>query len=1125
MGRTDVVRAGPHGADPVELRPKEGSLVAALALKSPRAMSSDDLIWTMWGERGPATARKSLTNHVARVRSAAGNDLVVTVGTRYQLGPAVATDVARLQELRDHADRALVEGDWQARLAAAEAASALRRGPPYADLPDIPEVVGERNRIEELVSQLEEDVTETWLLMGRYHEAAALLERSTRHEPYRERRWEQLLVARFLAGNRRSALQVAEAAAAALAEVGLTPGARLRELESLALLDDDRHLVEVMARLHPVTVPPMAVAGGSGPHPDLTEPFVGREDDVAVLDDAVRRAAHSAPVHVVVSGEAGIGKTTLVRRYTDRLVADGTRVAWGSGSSDLQTPMAAWAEVVGQLCDADPGALDRLDPADGAVLRGLGRGRTDGDTSAAAPAPTGGRERQFEALAHLLADQGRAAGLIVVLDDLHLTSPSTRRMARRLAASDLPVVLIATVRTADPDVGRQLFDVGGTVQLRLQGLQRPQIDGYLRQVVDAPIGEDAVNWVEEQTGGNPLLLRETARILVEHRSLAADRTFLPPPSMGSAGDALLLSRLDGLAAETVNVLRTAAVLGPRFWCDELARLVPRSEWHLGEAQALGLVVSGAEPGEMAFAHQLLREAVYRTLPVEERLELHEAVAAVLAEPGSGAPGPGTDPADRPDPVYRIAEHHLAAASLDPRRAIDSLQAAATLSLDRFAYEDAALHLEEGARVARRYDLDSTVACGLDIQRGDALRRAGDPGCTDVLFDAAACAEEVGAGDLAAAAALALCRLGPTTATGAADQRAARLVDRALAVVIDAGLRAELKGEASLLHSMGGEPDRCRSLYDQAESEARRLEDPWVLSRVLPHAYLALGAPWDLERRSDLVDEVSALGRRIGDASTEWEGCLLAYSVQLERGDPAVFPTVRRARHLSDLLREPTREWETQWMEAGADHLRGDLEGAERRIEGSLASSGAVAPSRVLATYGAQLLAIRIDQGRVAELLGDLERLVDEQPGVAAWRSGLALAAADSGRSDLALDQLSTFWRSGSMVVPGDFTWTAMLMVLARAAARVGTTVMRADLAAALEPYSGRLAWGGSCSYGPIDTGRGLLLAALGDRAGALAAFERGRAVSAGLGADVYASEAAACATDLAGSARNRPPSP
>jgi hypothetical protein len=138
------------------------------------------------------------------------------------------------------------------------------------------------------------------------------------------------------------------------------------------------------------------------------------------------------------------------------------------------------------------------------------------------------------------------------------------------------------------------------------------------------------------------------------------------------------------------------------------------------------------------------------------------------------------------------------------------------------------------------------------------------------------------------------------------------------------------------------------------------------------------------------------------------------------------------------------------------HRSGDLDRAEHLIGASLSLAGAVAPSRVIATYGAQILAIRMDQARVGELFDDLENLVVDQPDQVAWRAALALAAAQSDRPKVALEQLASFWEIGSLLLPGDFSWTAIVMVLARAATIVGTPAMQSDLVAALTPYKGRL---------------------------------------------------------------------
>ncbi len=139
------------------------------------------------------------------------------------------------------------------------------------------------------------------------------------------------------------------------------------------------------------------------------------------------------------------------------------------------------------------------------------------------------------------------------------------------------------------------------------------------------------------------------------------------------------------------------------------------------------------------------------------------------------------------------------------------------------------------------------------------------------------------------------------------------------------------------------------------------------------------------------------------------------------------------------------------------------------------------PHGVVATYGAQLLALRIDQDRVGELVADLQMLVVAQPGLPAWRAALSLAAAHAERPELAAEQLAWFWATGSLRLPADFTWTAVAIVLARAATTIGSATMQTDLITALTPYKERLAWCGSCSYGPIDTALGMLLDALGNQ--------------------------------------------
>ena len=160
------------------LRPRERSVVAALTLRSPSPVAADELIGLVWAGQAPVTARKSLRNHVMRARVAVDNGLVVSRGDGYQLGPRVMTDVRQLQSLVRQGRTAGAERRWPDRLELVEAASRLWRGRPYDDLGDAPDVEGERARLTELMSQVEDDLTETLLLLGRPQRGGCPLERA-----------------------------------------------------------------------------------------------------------------------------------------------------------------------------------------------------------------------------------------------------------------------------------------------------------------------------------------------------------------------------------------------------------------------------------------------------------------------------------------------------------------------------------------------------------------------------------------------------------------------------------------------------------------------------------------------------------------------------------------------------------------------------------------------------------------------------------------------------------------------------------------------------------------------------------------------------------------------------------
>jgi DNA-binding SARP family transcriptional activator len=1101
------------GPTPAELRPREQALLAALVLGAPRRLPADTLIDLLWSGGRPATARKALQNHVARLRACLGAEAVVTTSSGYGLARSVATDVGAFSaDLRQvttaHSSTTTMTTTAAAALAAAGRVDTARRalarwrGTPFAELPDVAEVTAARRALGEQRLQVEEHLATDLLELGRTGEAVSLLSGLVEAEPFREQRWQDLLVATYRSGGRRDALQVVTRARAVLAEVGLDPGPGLGDLERLVLLDD----------------PSLLGTGRPVRHPEPAEHdtaiLVGRDGELEELRSRLAFGPTPGVRPVVVCGEAGIGKTSLVARLAADCEGDGVVVITVFGERHPPVPLAAWNSVVDQLRRRCPDLVTDGDVTDGDVTdgdvtdddvtddaaaglsgptrRAAGAGPLRGGRRGPAPVTEGAQERMFEAVTDLLARAAQAHAVLVIFDDLQLVPPTTLRLARLVAASGLRLGFVATARETDPEAARALLGPVERVDvIHLGGLDVDAISAYLDRTGRlAPVPDPSVTaaWLAGQTGGNPYLLRETTRALTGLEA-PLDPVSGPPGELREVAGRLLETRLEGMGRQTVQTLGVAAVLGNRFADADLGRMVPNATWHLAEARSAGILVRGPGEGVTTFAHQLIHEAVYLTLAQGEILELHDAAAEAVAL----GDGPLVGRLDQ------VARHHLVTSGSDPDRAVGSLRAAADAHLSAFAYAEAATRYGQAAVVAARSGASGRLHCALRVAQGGALRQAGDIESVAVLVEAAQEAERLGQADLLAGAALELCRLGPTSLSGAADRQAARIAELALASDASPALLAEVAAAASLTHSMDGNPQRCRELYLRGEALARACGDPEVLARVLPHAYLGLGAPGDLDRRERAGHELLALARNVGSPAAEWEAHQLLFSVHLQRGDPALNDDLERLGAISEVLREPTREWETTYLRAAAAHAAGRLDEAEELADASLAAHDSVAPTRVWAVWGALLTAIRLDQGRMAELAGDVGAMLVDQPALPAWRAVLALAALEAGEPDKAAEQVAWFRRGGTVELPDDFTHTGIAVVLARAAAGLGEPAAIAELTAILTPLSGRMTWGGAGTYGPVDTALALLHLAAGRPHEAVRHLSIARDLIAGLG--------------------------
>ena len=456
---------------------------------------------------------------------------------------------------------------------------------------------------------------------------------------------------------------------------------------------------------------------------------------------------------------------------------------------------------------------------------------------------------------------------------------------------------------------------------------------------------------------------------------------------------------------------------------------------------------------IAFRHGAVRRTLYDDLPPGRRTEVHHRAAEVLEALGA--------------PPATVAADAVAAETVDPvaaaRHAIDAAQAATALG----AHDDAAIWYERAigaAALAHGAGAPGAIRSKVVamVGRGDALRLAGSVDQEAALFDAAEAAFALAEPELIGQAAFAVLQLGATTESGSLHAQAIEIADSALEVVTEPDQRARIAAAASLTHSMTGASERCRHLFVEAEHLAR---SDASRRQVLPFTYLGLGHPKDLAVRERLTDELIERGRAADDPVALFEGHQLSFSVGLTRQDgERVRAALAEQASLVVRVGDIGRRWQLAYQQAALAHLEGDLAGAERRSEQALALFCDVSPSRSFAVYGAQLLPIRIAQGRLVELLETFESLVTDQPGVPAWHAALALGLASSDHARAHEHALAVL-----ADVAEDFTWLAAHMIGGRAAAAIGEVALCDAYHQRLAPWTGLGCWQGNCTYGPVDT--------------------------------------------------------
>jgi DNA-binding SARP family transcriptional activator len=644
LGPVELI--GPTG--PVRLgAAKERCLLAVLALHLGEAVSQDRLAEALWGEHAPRSATNALQNYVLRLRRVlqhADGVQILTDPAGYRLqAPADVVDARLAERLIAEGREAAAAGDPAAASRLLREALALWSGRALVEFSDQPFAQAEAARLEELRESAREDLIDAELALGHHHETLGELEVMVASHPLRERRWGQLLLARYRDGRQAEALEGFRALRTTLRdELGVDPSPELQNLHDRILRQDP-----ALAWRPPEQAP--APAAG---------PLHGRDDELHRLLAAYGTAGAGAAKVVTVLGEAGIGKTRLLQELASSVRRRGALVLWGRCLEGAWVPpYQAFVEAItGYAAQAGASRLRAdLGPAAGPLgqlvpeLRELLP-----DVPTAEPLrPDEERLRLLDAVARFLAGLTAHGPVVLVLDDLQWADASTlvtlRHIARVLAGQRL--LLVGAYRTGE--VGPELVDALGALRtetdvtaVHLHGLTADALGRVLGALAGAPVSAALADAIEQETRGNPFFAREVLRHLLENQAIQPDEggalhAGLPVEAVPEGLRDVLARRRAHLTSGANRFLDVAAGFDGPFPFSVVAEVAELEDAAalavLDEILDTGLVEPDVAPERYQFGHALIRHAVYADLNPSRRLRLHRRLAHTLEAARAASP--------------------------------------------------------------------------------------------------------------------------------------------------------------------------------------------------------------------------------------------------------------------------------------------------------------------------------------------------------------------------------------------------------------------------------------------------------------------------------------------------------
>jgi tetratricopeptide (TPR) repeat protein len=449
---------------------------------------------------------------------------------------------------------------------------------------------------------------------------------------------------------------------------------------------------------------------------------VGRAAELETAMGALDELLAGHPAHLLIAGEAGVGKTRLVDDIALAADARGMRILRGhcANLGEGGLPYAPIVEILRELVlTLDGDTLAEVVGPSGPDLARL--------VPALSPVAIGVPIQQqwlqvriLEALLGLLHRLGDQAPVMLVVEDVHWADPATREVISFLVGNLRTQRVLSCLTYRSDELHRrhpllrwlaELERTGRVVRIDLERFDAGEVHELLAAILGREPEPDLVRRVHRRSDGNPFFAQEL---------LAAGQDGGAHGGLSATLEEVLLARIAEVPEEAQPILAAAAVAGRRVDHDLLAAVVEGTEADLlvGLRAAVTsnvlVVDAGADGDGYAFRHALFQEVVYEDLLPGERRQLHRACAGALAERGTIA---GAEAAAH----WAELAYHWANARDDPR-AFEAVLHAAKAAEEAFAFE-AALHRYEDALGLWASIPDPVGVAGVD--QAELLARAAE----------------------------------------------------------------------------------------------------------------------------------------------------------------------------------------------------------------------------------------------------------------------------------------------------------------------------------------------------------------------------------------------------------------